>query len=263
MDRMKAFVTLPTFNESKNIELLIREIRRQDPAIGIVVADDDSPDGTWRIVEAIAKNDPNVHLLRRTVNKGRGSAGVDAFRFALQHQADAIIEMDADFSHDPRHIPQFLQKIAECDLVIGSRAVSQGEDRRKSRLRKWITRFSTLYTRVILGLPVRDCNSGYRCFRREALESVDLSTIRSTGPSIVQELLFKVHLHGFSICEIPIVFTEREAGESKLDMGRLLQGFLMILKLKGLYLLGKLNPQLPARRGRRGIPGERQVNGKG
>ena len=179
---MKAFVTLPTFNESKNIETLIREIRRQDPAIGIVVADDDSPDGTWRIVEEISKKDPNVHLLRRTTNKGRGSAGVDAFRFALQQQADVVIEMDADFSHDPKHIPQFLEKIREYDLVIGSRAVSQGQDRRKSQLRKWITHFSTLYTRSILGLPVKDCNSGYRCFRRKVLEAVDLDTIRSTGP---------------------------------------------------------------------------------
>ena len=238
---MKAFVTLPTFNESKNIETLIREIRRQDPTIGIVVADDDSPDGTWRIVEEISKKDPNVHLLRRTTNKGRGSAGVDAFRFALQQQADVVIEMDADFSHDPKHIPQFLEKIREYDLVIGSRAVSQGQDRRKSQLRKWITHFSTLYTRLILGLPVKDCNSGYRCFRRKVLEAVDLDTIRSTGPAIVQELLYKVHLHGFSICEIPIVFIEREAGESKLNLGRLLQGFLMILKLKGLHLLGKLN----------------------
>ena len=238
---MKAFVTIPTFNESKNIETLIREIRRQGPAIGIVVADDDSPDGTWRIVEEISKKDSNVHLLRRTSNKGRGSAGVDAFRFALQQQADVVIEMDADFSHDPKHIPQFLEKIGECDLVIGSRAVSEGQDLRKSQLRKWITHFSTLYTRSILGLPVKDCNSGYRCFRRKVLEAVDLDTIRSTGPAIVQELLYKAFLHGFSICEIPIVFIEREAGESKLNMGRLLQGFLMILKLKGLHLLGKLN----------------------
>ncbi len=243
--RMKAFVTLPTFNESKNIEPLIREIRRQDPAIGIVVADDDSPDGTWRIVEEISKKDPNVYLLRRTTNKGRGSAGVDAFRFALQHQADVVIEMDADFSHDPKEIPQFLDKIMECDLVVGSRAISQGQDRRKSQLRKRITHFSTLYTRWILGLPVRDCNSGYRCFRRNVLETVDLATVRSSGPSIVQELLFKAHLHGFSICEIPIVFTEREAGESKLNLGRLLQGFLMVLRLKGLQLLGRLNTRSP------------------
>jgi len=237
---MKAFVTLPTFNESRNIESLIREIRRHAPQIGIVVADDDSPDGTWRIVEGISQRDPNVFLLRRVTNKGRGTAGVDAFRFALGHQADAVIEMDADFSHDPKHIPQFLEKIKEFDLVIGSRKVAQGQDLRNSRLRKWITSLSTSYSRIVLGLPVRDCNSGYRCFRREVLQAIHLDTILSRGPSIVQELLFKTHLLGFSICEIPIVFVEREAGTSKLSFGRLLRGFWMVLKLKGLHLLGKL-----------------------
>jgi dolichol-phosphate mannosyltransferase len=237
---MKAFVTIPTFNESRNIEPLLREIQRQVPGIDIVVADDDSPDGTWKIVEEIAKKDPHVFLLRRTTNKGRGSAGVDAFRFALRKQAEVVIEMDADFSHDPKHIPQFLEKIKECDVVVGSRAVPLGQDRRKSSVRKWITRFSTLYTRFILGLPVRDCNSGYRCFRGEVLEAVDLDTFLSKGPSIVQELLFKAYLRGFSICEIPIVFTEREAGESKLNVKRLSQGFLMILRLKALHLLGRL-----------------------
>ena len=238
---MKAFVTLPTFNESKNIEPLIQEIRRQVPSIGIVVADDDSPDGTWRIVEEISRRDPNLFLLRRTTRKGRGSAGVDAFRFALEHQADVIIEMDADFSHDPKYIPLLLERVRECDLVIGSRAVAEGKDQRRSALRKWITQLSSLYARSILGLTVRDCNSGYRCFRREVLEAVNLDTIISTGPSLVQELLFKAHLHGFSICELPIVFTEREAGESKLNLKRLLQGFLMILRLKVLHLLGRLN----------------------
>ncbi len=238
---MKAFVTLPTFNESKNIEPLIQAIRHQVPSIGIVVADDDSPDGTWRIVEEISKRDPNLFLLRRTTHKGRGSAGVDAFRFALEHQADVIIEMDADFSHDPKYIPLLLERIREWDLVIGSRAVAEGEDRRRSVLRKWITQLSSLYARSILGLSVRDCNSGYRCFRREVLEAVNLDTILSTGPSLVQELLFRAHLHGFSICEIPIVFIEREAGETKLNLKRLLQGFLMILRLKVLHLLGRLN----------------------
>jgi len=240
---MKAFVTLPTFNESKNIEPLIQEIRRQVPGIGIVVADDDSPDGTWRIVEEISKRDPNLFLLRRTTRKGRGSAGVDAFRFALKEQADVVIEMDADFSHDPKYIPLLLDRIKECDLVIGSRAVAEGKDQRSSSLRKWITQLSSLYARSILGLSVRDCNSGYRCFRRRVLEAVNLDTILSTGPSIVQELLFKAHLHGFSICEIPIIFIEREAGESKLNWKRLLQGFLMILRLKVLHLLGKLLPR--------------------
>jgi len=236
---MNVFVTLPTFNERKTIEPLIRQIRGYGSSIGIVVADDDSPDGTWRIVEEIARRDPNVFLLRRTTRKGRGAAGVDAFRFALQHKADAVIEMDADFSHDPKHIPQFLEKIEHFDLVIGSRAIPQGQDLRRSRFRKGITHLSTFYTRLVLGLPVKDCNSGYRCFRREVLEAVNLDRIRSIGPSIVQALLFKAHLRGFSICEIPIVFAEREAGKSKLNLARLAQGFLTILKLRALHLLGR------------------------
>jgi dolichol-phosphate mannosyltransferase len=229
---MKAFVTIPTFNESENIAKLIGEIRRQDGSIGIVVADDDSPDGTWRIVEEISKKDPFVFLLRRTENKGRGFAGVDAFRLALQKDADVVIEMDADFSHDPKSIPSFLKQIKAYDLVIGSRFVAGGRDLRKSLSRKWITHLSAFYARSVLGLPVRDCNSGYRCFRREVLEAVDLNSIRSAGPSIVQELLYKAYLRGFSIVEIPIVFSERQAGKSNLNFKRLLQGFLMILKLK-------------------------------
>jgi dolichol-phosphate mannosyltransferase len=237
---MRVFVTIPTFNEGANIERLIGEIRRQGPEIGIVVADDDSPDETWRIVERISERDPRVFLLRRMANKGRGSAGVDAFRFALQQQADVVIEMDGDFSHDPKQIPAFLEKIRQFDLVIGSRAVAQGQDLRPSSLRRWVTTLSTSYARIVLGLPVRDCNSGYRCFRREVLEAVNLDSIRSIGPSIVQELLYKVYLLGFSITEIPIVFIERQAGTSNLNFRKLLQGFLMILRLKIIHLLGRL-----------------------
>lgn len=237
---MRAFVTIPTFNEGKNIERLIGEIRRVEPTIGIVVADDDSPDGTWKIVEKIAEMDPKVFLLRRTENKGRGSAGVDAFQFALERGAEVVIEMDGDFSHDPKYIPSLLKKIRDFDLVLGSRSVVQGLDLRKSTMRKWLTALSSLYARTVLGLPLKDCNSGYRCFRREVLEAVDLSSTLSTGPSIVQELLYKAYLRGFSITEIPIVFGEREGGESNLSFTKLLQGFLMVLKLRGLHLLGRL-----------------------
>ena len=237
---MKVFVTVPTFNESDNIGRLLEEIRCLDQNIGIVVADDDSPDGTWKIVKDISAEDPNVYLLRRMANKGRGSAGVDAFRFALEHQAEVVVEMDADFSHDPKYIPSFLEKISESDLVLGSRAIANGKDLRRSTLRKLVTRISAFYARSVLGLPVKDVNSGYRCFRREVLEAVDLDSIRSVGPSIVQELLYKAHLQGFSISEIPIVFPERQAGESNLNFKKLLQGFLMILKLKSWQLQGKL-----------------------
>ncbi len=237
--QMNAFVTLPTYNESENIERLIREIRQREPDMGIVVADDDSPDGTWKIVEEIAKRDPRVFLLRRTENKGRGSAGVEAFQFALAHQADVVIEMDADFSHDPQYIPSLLEKIEDFDVVIGSRAVAHGQDLRKSSLRKRLTALSSFYARTVLSIPVKDCNSGYRCFKREVLEAVDLNSIRSTGPSIVQELLYRAYLRGFSITEIPIVFTERHAGKSNLSLRRLIQGFFMVLKLRGAHLMGR------------------------
>jgi dolichol-phosphate mannosyltransferase len=237
---MNAFVTIPTYNEIENIERLIQEIRQWRPDIGIVVADDDSPDGTWKVVEQIVKRDPRVLLLRRTENKGRGSAGVAAFQLALDHHADVIIEMDADFSHDPKELPSFLREIQNFDLVIGSRTVAHGVDLRKSSIRKMLTTFSSFYARAVLGLPVIDCNSGYRCFRREVLEAVDLASIRSTGPSIVQELLYKAYLKGFSMTEIPIIFIQRQAGKSNLNFRKLLQGFLMVLKLKGLHLLGRL-----------------------
>jgi dolichol-phosphate mannosyltransferase len=236
---MNAFVTLPTYNERENIERLIGEIRRQEPDIGIIVADDDSPDGTWKIVREIAKHDPKVFLLRRTQNKGRGAAGVEAFQFALARQADVIIEMDADFSHDPQHIPTFLEKIKDFDVVIGSRTVAHGQDLRKL-LRKSLTLLSTFYVRAVLSLPIKDCNSGYRCFRSDVLKAVNLSSILSTGPSIVQELLYKAYLKGFSIAEIPIVFVDRQAGKSNLNLVKLIQGLFMVLKLKGQHLMGRL-----------------------
>ena len=151
-----------------------------------------------------------------------------------------MVEMDGDFSHDPKYIPSFLREIRNVDVVIGSRVVAGGQDLRQSPLRRTLTRFSSFYAKVVLGLPVRDCNSGYRCFRREVLEAVDLNSFRSTGPSIVQELLYKAHLRGFSIKEIPIVFTERQAGTSNLNLTKLMQGFLMVLKLRGLALIGRL-----------------------
>jgi dolichol-phosphate mannosyltransferase len=236
---MKVIVTIPTYNESENIGRLIGEIRRFGADIGIVVADDDSPDGTWKIVAEIAQTDPQVFLLRRMRNKGRGAAGVDAFRFALAHGADVVIEMDADFSHDPRYIPALLEAVERSELVLGSRLIGAGRDQRQSPLRKALTEFSAFYARTVLALPVRDCNSGYRCYQRRVLEAIDLDSIRSTGPSIVQEVLYKAHLAGCRIKEIPIVFGDREAGTSNLNLKRLLRGFLMVLDLKRRHLRGR------------------------
>ena len=237
---MYVFVTLPTYNEGGNIRPLINDIRSLGKDIGIVVADDDSPDGTWQIAQAMAREDRQVFLLRRFDNKGRGTAGAEAFQFALDHGADVIIEMDADYSHHPRYIPAFLDAIKHYDLVLGSRSVKEGRDLRPSVLRKYLTVFSSFYARSILGLPVKDCNSGYRCYRRKVLETIGMDTIRSVGPSIVQEVLYKAHLAGFSIGEIPIDFIEREVGTSNLNLRRLMQGFLMVLNLRYLHIQGKI-----------------------
>lgn len=228
----KIMVTIPTYNERENIERLIKEIHCQRENIEIIVADDNSPDRTWTVVKKISEENPRVHLLHRKKNKGRGYAGIDAFKYALEKGADYIIEMDADFSHHPKFIPSFLEKIEEYDVVIGSRAVSGGMDAERPFLRRLISRMANLYIRAFLGVKVMDCTSGYRCFRREVLERVDLDSFFSTGPAIVQELLYKAYLQGFSFVEIPIVFTNRHSGESKLDIKKLIKGLLMVLKLK-------------------------------
>lgn len=228
----KIMVTLPTYNERENIQRLIKEIHCQGENIEIIVADDDSPDGTWAVVKKMSEENPGVHLLHRKKNKGRGYAGIDAFRYTLEKGADYIIEMDADFSHHPKFIPSFLEKIEEYDVVIGSRTVNGGLDAERPFLRRFISIMANFYIRAFLGIKVRDCTSGYRCFRREVLDRVDLDSFFSTGPAIVQELLYKAYLKGFSFIEIPIVFTNRHSGESKLNIRKLIKGLLTVLRLK-------------------------------
>ncbi|RMD96386.1 MAG: polyprenol monophosphomannose synthase [Deltaproteobacteria bacterium] len=231
---MRVMVTLPTYNERENIAELIAQIRRLPGNISVVVADDDSPDRTWEIVEEIARNDEQVHLLRRIERKGRGYAGIDAFAFALEAGAEQIVEMDADFSHDPRHIPELLARLEEADLVLGSRLVAGGKDVGRSPFRKLLTRLSNAYARFVLGVPVRDCNSGFRAYRREVLERIDPSRLISEGPSIVHEILYRTHLHGFRIVEVPVVFVDRRRGSSNLNLRKLIDGYWMVLRLRWL-----------------------------
>jgi dolichol-phosphate mannosyltransferase len=178
--------------------------------------------------------------LLRTKNKGRGLAGVDGFKWSLEKGYDVMIEMDADFSHDPKYIPGFLSAIKECDVVLGSRFVNGGREVGRPLLRRMITRFANAYIRWILGLKVRDCNSGYRCYKRGVLENVGLDKFVSKGPSIVQEMIYRVHLKGFKIGEIPITFVEREEGSSKLGPQQLWRGYMMVLKLRFMKISGKI-----------------------
>lgn len=239
---MQSVIFIPTYNEAPNLERLVAEIRRISPTSRILVVDDRSPDGTGDIADRLAAADEQVRVLHRDPPKGRGLAGRDGYLEALGWGADVVLEMDADFSHDPELIPRFFQEIENgADVVLGSRFVSGGSDDDRSAVRKVITVLANTYIRIVLGVPVGDCNSGYRCFRREALESIRPETITSVGPSIVQEVLFRVHRAGATIREIPLAFVDRKDGESKLGLRLLFDGYVMILRLKVRDLMGR-NP---------------------
>ncbi len=234
---MKTIVLIPTYNEKENIKALIKAIFNLNiKNLEIVVIDDNSPDGTWEIVKNL--KDKRVHLILRKTNRGRGYAGKEGFKFALNNKADYIIEMDADFSHDPKYIPFMLKEMKNNDVVLGSRLVKGGKDIGRSAIRKLITRLANFYIRIMLGLKVRDCNSGYRCFRSNVIKSINPDKINAKGPDIVQEVLFKSKLKGFKIKEIPIEFVDRRKGKSKLGIKQLAKGYWVILKLKMLYLFG-------------------------
>ena len=237
----KTIVTIPTYNENENIQIIIGKILSLGiKGLEILVIDDNSPDGTWKTVEKISKKNKTVHLLLRTKNRGRGYAGRDGFIWALKHGADYIIEMDADLSHDPKCIPQFLEKIKHSDIVLGSRLTHGGHDARESIGRKIITRLANMYIRIVLGLNIKDCNSGYRCFTRNALEKIKPERIVSQGPQIVQEVLFKARLNKLKVKEIPITFKERHIGSSKLNIKQLWKSYIAVLKLKWMHLTGQI-----------------------
>jgi dolichol-phosphate mannosyltransferase len=221
---MKIIATLPTFNESGNILALIDDLLRVSRAMEVVVIDDDSPDGTWRLVEQLARKQPRVHLVHRVNERGRGSAGVAGFRKALELGADLIVEMDADWSHHPRHLPAMLRATRRADVVIGSRLVRGGGEAGRSPVRTLITRGANLYLRLLLRLGVRDCTTGYRVFRRRVLEAIEWDRVESNGPAIVQEVLLCARRMGARIVEVPIRFEERREGVSTFNSKIMLAG---------------------------------------
>ena len=232
---------IPTYNEKENIKNLIDNIMRLKISnLHIAVVDDNSPDGTWKIVQEISKKNKNVHLLLRKKDKGRGYAGRDGFIYCLKKGADVVVEMDADMSHNPKYIPKMIEELKNADLVLGSRRVEGAHEVGRSFIRRIITFLANLYIRIILGLKVKDCNSGFRCFKREVLEGIKPEKLESKGPAIVQEVLFKAHLKGFKIKEIPITFIDRVKGRSKLGIPQLVAGYFMVLKLKIQHIFGMI-----------------------
>ncbi|HSR12051.1 MAG TPA: polyprenol monophosphomannose synthase [Thermodesulfobacteriota bacterium] len=232
---MKAVAMIPTYNEAQNIEPLLRQILALGPEMGAVVVDDDSPDGTAAIVERVRDDDPRVDLILRKGVRGRGSAGVAGFKHAVSHGADLVIEMDADFSHPPSVIPSFLEQMDGCDLLIGSRLVEGGGEQDRGLLRRGITLAANAYIRLVLGIPVRDCTSGFRVFRRQVLEAIELDQLISNGPPIVEEVLYKVHRRGFRIREVPYIFEDRRAGQSTFNKKIMLNALLMMPKFRWWY----------------------------
>lgn len=237
----KILVIIPTYNEAKNIAILIEKIINLNiPNLSILVIDDNSPDGTWEVVEKIASEDSRVNLLKRPSKLGLGTAYVEGFKYALNHYYDYIFEMDADLSHDPNEIKNFLEKIKECDLVIGSRYVTGVNVINWPLSRLILSVGANWYTRMITGMPIKDCTSGFKCFRRKVLESIDLDHISSDGYAFQIEMNYKAWKKNFRICEIPIIFVDRAQGSSKMSRKVMLEAVWMVWKLRLLGLLGKI-----------------------
>ncbi|MGA2151051.1 MAG: polyprenol monophosphomannose synthase [Geobacteraceae bacterium] len=229
---MKAMVVVPTYNERDNIERLVADILTQDEGIEVLVVDDDSPDGTGEIVDRMAAGNPRLHALHRPGKLGLGSAYCDGFRLALDKGAEYIVEMDADFSHDPAMLPVFFERMKDFDLVIGSRYLNGISVVNWPLRRLMLSYFANVYTRFITGLKIFDCTGGFKCFRRAVLESIDLSRIKSDGYSFQIEMNYRCVENGFRIGEIPIIFVDRHAGSSKMSRKIVREAVFIVWKLK-------------------------------
>jgi dolichol-phosphate mannosyltransferase len=224
-------VVIPTYNEKENITRLIQAIFCLEPEFYITIVDDNSPDGTGQIAEQFATTSPRIHVIHRPHKAGLGQAYVEGFKYALEAGADYIFEMDADFSHDPNRLPDFLEAIQEYDLVLGSRYINGVRVEGWPFQRLLLSKFANIYAAAFMVLPVWDFTSGFRCYRREVLESIDLDRIRSDGYAFQIEMLYYTLTHGFHVTEIPFLFREREHGSSKISRNVVWEAFWLVLRL--------------------------------
>lgn len=237
---MKALVIIPTYNERENLTELLRQIFVLGLHLEVLIVDDNSPDGTGELADQMAAADPRVHVLHRPGKMGLGSAYVAGFRYALDRDYEAIFEMDADFSHNPESLPVFLKELETADLVLGSRYL-HGVTVVNWPLSRLILSYSAnVYSRVITGMPIKDATGGYKCFRRQVLESIDWSRVKSDGYGFQIEINFKAFRKGFRITEIPILFVDRRAGESKMSRKIVWEAAYMVWRLRLLDLIGAL-----------------------
>ena len=235
----KALVIVPTYNERENIERLIDRVLGQDARLEMLIVDDGSPDGTGATVDAIAATEARVHILHRPKKLGLGTAYLAGFKWALAHDYAFVLEMDADFSHDPIHLPQFLEAITQSDLVVGSRYKEGRVTVVNWPIARLILSYgANIYARRVTGLKLWDATGGFKCFRRAVLEAIDLDHVRSNGYAFQIEMSFRAWRKGFRIVEIPIVFVDRSEGTSKMSFNIQREAFWMVWRLRWWVLTG-------------------------
>jgi dolichol-phosphate mannosyltransferase len=237
----RGLVVIPTYNESQNVRKIVDAALSQDPGLDVLIVDDNSPDGTGRIADEMAAENPRVHVSHRTGKLGLGTAYVAGFKWALERPYEFVFEMDADFSHDPGHLPAFLGAARDADLVLGSRYLNG-----KVTVVNWpiarlmLSYAANVYATTITGLPLFDSTGGFKCFRRRVLEAIDLNAVRSNGYAFQIEMSFRAWKKGFRIAEIPIVFTDRTEGESKMSKRIVREAVWMVWRLRWWAITGKV-----------------------
>ncbi len=237
----RALVIIPTYNERENLPNIVPLVLEQDPRLEVLVVDDSSPDGTGELADALAAASPRVHVVHRPGKLGLGTAYRAGFQWAIEHGYEYVFEMDADFSHDPRHLPRFLAEIQDADLVIGSRYLNG-----RVTVVNWpmprlmLSYFANVYARRVTGLKLWDSTGGYKCYRRRVLEGINLEQIRSNGYSFQIETSFRAWKRGFRIREITITFSDRNVGRSKMSGAIVREAIFMVWRLRLWALLGRL-----------------------
>ena len=237
----RALVCIPTYNEAQNLPEIVPQVLSQDPRLEVVIIDDNSPDGTGHIADELACKEPRVHVIHRAGKLGLGTAYITAFKWALERGYDYIFEMDADFSHDPRHLKEFLTAIQDADLVLGSRYLGG-----KVTVVNWpmgrlmLSYFANIYARVVTGVKLWDLTGGFKCFRKGVLETIDFSNVRSNGYAFQIEMSVRAWRKGFRLVELPIVFVDRSEGQSKMNRTIVREAVWMVPRLRLMGWFGRI-----------------------
>jgi dolichol-phosphate mannosyltransferase len=244
----RVLVIIPTYNEAENVRVITDRLRAAVPAADVLIADDNSPDGTGAIADELAAADVQIHVLHRPGKQGLGAAYLAGFAWAKEHEYDAVVEMDADGSHAPEDLPELLKALASADVVIGSRWVRGGKVVNWPLHRLVLSRGANLYTRMALGMPIRDATAGFRAYRMAALDKLDVDTVASQGYCFQVDLAWRANRNGFRVVEVPITFAERERGASKMSFSIVREALWRVTVWGSQARLGALRRRLSGQR---------------